>query len=82
MAEQKVKKRGWVKDAAIIFLAVMLALTFFCCSMGETISMASITVPALGCRRPTRNKSSGIDVRQLRPSCLCAHASHSIELNF
>ena len=29
MAEQKVKKRGWVKNAAIIFLAVMLVLTFF-----------------------------------------------------
>ena len=27
--EQTVKKRGWVKNAAIIFLAVMLVLTFF-----------------------------------------------------
>ena len=27
--EMKVKKREWVKNAAIIFLAVMLALTFF-----------------------------------------------------
>ena len=27
--EQKVKKRGWIKNAAIIFLAVMLVLTFF-----------------------------------------------------
>ena len=29
MAEQKVKKRGWVKNAAIIFLSAMLLLTFF-----------------------------------------------------
>ena len=29
MAEQKAKKRGWVKNAAIIFLAAMLLLTFF-----------------------------------------------------
>jgi len=29
MKEQDVKKRGWVKNAALIFLAVMLALTFF-----------------------------------------------------
>lgn len=29
MTEQKVKKRGWVKNAAIIFLSVMLLLTFF-----------------------------------------------------
>ena len=27
--EEKTKKRGWVKDAAIIFLAVLLVLTFF-----------------------------------------------------
>ena len=27
--DQKVKKRGWVKNAAIIFLSVMLVLTFF-----------------------------------------------------
>jgi len=29
MKETEVKKRGWVKNAAIIFLAVMLVLTFF-----------------------------------------------------
>ena len=29
MEEEKKKKRGWVKDAAIIFLAVLLVLTFF-----------------------------------------------------
>jgi len=29
MNEQNVKKRGWVKNVAIIFLAVMLVLTFF-----------------------------------------------------
>lgn len=28
MTEQKVKNRGWVKNVAIIFLAVMLVLTF------------------------------------------------------
>ena len=29
MTEQRVKNRGWVKNVAIIFLAVMLVLTFF-----------------------------------------------------
>ena len=29
MAEEKVKKREWVKNAAIVFLSVMLVLTFF-----------------------------------------------------
>ena len=28
-AEKKIKNRGWVKNATIVFLAVMLALTFF-----------------------------------------------------
>jgi len=27
--EKKVKKRGWVKDAAIVFLVILLILTFF-----------------------------------------------------
>jgi len=38
MNEQTVKKRGWVKNAAIIFLAVMLVLTFF----SETIMNRSL----------------------------------------
>ncbi len=29
MAEKKIHNRGWVKNAAIIFLAIMLVLTFF-----------------------------------------------------
>ena len=29
MEEQSVKKRGWVKNAVIVFLSVMLVLTFF-----------------------------------------------------
>lgn len=29
MTEEKVKKRGWVKNVAIIFLSVLLVLTFF-----------------------------------------------------
>lgn len=29
MAEEKVKKREWVKNAAIIFLSIMLVMTFF-----------------------------------------------------
>ena len=38
MNEQNVKKRGWVKNAAIVFLAVMLVLTFF----SETIMNRSL----------------------------------------
>ena len=38
MTEQKVKNRGWVKNVAIIFLAVMLVLTFF----SNTIMNASL----------------------------------------
>lgn len=38
MTEQKVKNRGWVKNAAIIFLAVLLVLTLF----SETIMNRSL----------------------------------------
>ncbi len=40
--ETEVKKRAWVKDAAIIFLAVLLVLTFF----SSTIMNRSLTEAA------------------------------------
>ena len=43
MTAQKVKKRGWEKDVAIIFLAVMLVLTFF----SNTIMNASLPEAAV-----------------------------------
>ena len=43
MTEQKVKNRGWVKNVAIIFLAVMLVLTFF----SNTIMNASLPEAAV-----------------------------------
>lgn len=46
--EEKVKNRAWVKDAAIIFLAVMLVLTFF----SSTIMNRSLTEAATEEVRP------------------------------
>lgn len=43
MTEQRVKNRGWVKNVAIIFLAVMLVLTFF----SNTIMNASLPEAAV-----------------------------------
>ena len=43
MTEQKVKNRGWVKNVAIIFLAVMLVLTFF----SNTLMNASLPEAAV-----------------------------------
>ena len=45
MTEQRVKNRGWVKNVAIIFLAVMLVLTFF----SNTIMNASLPEAAVQC---------------------------------
>lgn len=43
MTEQRVKNRGWLKNVAIIFLAVMLVLTFF----SNTIMNASLPEAAV-----------------------------------
>lgn len=56
MTEQKVKNRGWVKNAAIIFLAVMLVLTFF----SSTIMNASLPEVA------TQSASSGSITTRVR----------------
>ena len=46
--EEQVKKRGWIKNAAIIFLSVMLVLTFF----SNTIMNRSLPEAATECVMP------------------------------
>lgn len=46
--EEQVKKRGWIKNAAIIFLSVMLVLTFF----SNTIMNRSLPEAATYCVMP------------------------------
>ena len=52
--ENSVRKREWVKTAAIIFLAVLLVLTFF----SKTIMNASLPEVAAQDRKSTRLNSS------------------------
>jgi multidrug resistance efflux pump len=56
MTEEKTKKRGWVKNAAIVFLAVLLVLTFF----SNTIMNRSLPQVA------TVNVSSGTITAKIR----------------
>lgn len=54
MEENKVKKRGWVKNAAIIFLSILLVLTFFSQTILNRslpeVSTASVTSDTINAR--------------------------------
>lgn len=58
MTEQKTKKRAWVKDAAIVFLIILLVLTFF----SDTIRNRSLPEVA------TKAVQSGSVTTQIRGS--------------
>ncbi|MGI5984579.1 MAG: HlyD family efflux transporter periplasmic adaptor subunit [Oscillospiraceae bacterium] len=75
MTEQKVKKRAWVKDAAIIFLTVMLVLTFFSNTImnhslpevaAEYVQSGSINAKIRGTGTVTANESYEVKSEQIR----------------
>ncbi len=75
MDEQKVKKRGWIKNVAIIFLAVMLVLTFFSNTImnrslpevaGQYVSSGTITAKIRGSGTVTANESYDVILNQTR----------------
>ena len=75
MTEQKVKKRGWVKNVAIIFLSVMLFLTFFSNTwMNRTlpevaaqyVQSGSINAKIRGSGTVTANESFEVKTNQTR----------------
>ncbi|MEG1107818.1 MAG: HlyD family efflux transporter periplasmic adaptor subunit [Oscillospiraceae bacterium] len=75
MTEQKVKKRGWVKNAAIIFLAVMLVLTFFSNTIMnrslpevavQYVQSGTITAKIRGSGTVTANESYEVKTAQAR----------------
>lgn len=75
MTEQKVKKRGWVKNVAIIFLSVMLFLTFFSNTwMNRTlpevaaqyVQSGSINAKIRGSGTVTANESFDVKTNQTR----------------
>ena len=72
MKEENVKKRGWVKNAAIVFLAVMLALTFF----SQTIMNRSLPEVA------AQYTSSGAITARIRGSgTVSANDNYEVILN-
>jgi len=75
MTEQKVKKRGWVKNAAIIFLAVMLVLTFFSNTImnhslpevaAQYVQSGAISAKIRGTGAVTANESYEVKTEQAR----------------
>ena len=75
MAEEKKLKRGWVKNVAIIFLAVLLVLTFFSNTiMNRSLpevavqytQAGTITAKIRGTGTVTANSSYNVSVEQTR----------------
>lgn len=75
MDEIKVKKRDWVKNAAIIFLAVMLVLTFFSNTImnhslpevaAQAVSNGEITSKVRGTGTVTANENYTVTLDQTR----------------
>lgn len=75
MEEIKVKKRDWVKNAAIIFLAVMLALTFFSNTImnhslpevsAQAVTSGEITSKVRGTGTVTANENYTVSLDQSR----------------
>lgn len=73
--ETKTKKRGWIKDAAIIFLAVLLVLTFFSNTIlnrslpqvtTELIRDGAITTKVRGTGTVTARENFDVTVEQTR----------------
>ena len=71
MEETKVKKREWVKTAAIIFLAVLLVLTFF----SNTIMNASLPEAST-----TRVESGSINAKIRGSGTVSANESYDVTL--
>ena len=72
MDEMKVKKRGWIKNAAIVFLSIMLVLTFF----SNTFMNRSLPEVA------TTYVTSGEIVTKIRGSgTVTANESYEVTLN-
>lgn len=73
--ETKTKSRGWVKNAAIVFLAVMLVLTFFSNTImnhslpeaaTQNVTSGTITAKVRGAGIVTANESYQVTVNQTR----------------
>lgn len=75
MENKEIKKRGWVKNAAIIFLVLMLALTFFSNTImnwslpevsGQYTTRGSITTSVRGTGKVTANVAYNVSISEGR----------------
>ena len=75
MTEEKVKKRGWVKNVAIIFLSILLVLTFFSNTImnrslpevaAQYVSSGTITTKIRGSGTVEANASYEVKISQSR----------------
>ena len=83
MTEQKIKRRGWVKNAIIIFLVIMLVLTFFSNTImnrslpevaTQYTSSGTINAVIRGTGTATANETYEVKVEQTR-TILSTHVS-------
>lgn len=75
MDEMKIKKRGWIKNAVIVFLSIMLVLTFFSntfmnASLAEVstkyVTSGEITAQVRGGGTVTANENYNVTIPQTR----------------
>lgn len=75
MIEEKVKKRGWIKNVAIIFLSVLLVLTFFSNTImnhslpevsAQYVTSGTINAKIRGSGTVTANQSYDVVLKQTR----------------
>lgn len=75
MTEQKTRKRGWIKNVVIIFLAVMLLLTFLSNTImnrtlpevaAQYVSSGSVTTRIRGSGTVTANENYEVKLTQSR----------------
>lgn len=75
MTEQKVKKRGWIKNAVIIFLAILLVLTFFSNTImnwslpevaAQYVNSGTITTRVRGSGTVTANETYQVSINETR----------------
>jgi chromosome segregation ATPase len=75
MYEEKVKKRGWIKNVAIVFLSILLVLTFFSNTImnrslpevsAQYVSAGTINAKIRGSGTVTANQSYDVVLKQTR----------------
>lgn len=90
MYEEKVKKRGWIKNVAIVFLSVLLVLTFFSNTImnrslpevsAQYVSAGTINAKIRGSGTVTANQSYDVVLKQTREvEQVCVKVGDKVEV--